>query len=300
LERARALERRLRHDYSYSLELPGHAVADPLADFLFTRKKGYCEHFATAMTVMLRTLNIPARLVTGFAGGVYNPISDLWVVRAADAHTWVEAWMPALGWVTFDPTPLDQDPAAFALFARLALYLDAAQTFWQDWVVSYDLRRQGTLSYRVERGARLLGIRWFDSIAGLGSAWPSNGVAWLRQAGLGAAILVALAACLWLLVPPLLRLARIWSGVRRVRRGRAGANDATLLYQRMLHLLQRRGYQKPAWFTPSEFAASLPPVGLGPAVAEFTLTYNRWRFGGYTDEAQCLSHLLDDLERRRP
>jgi hypothetical protein len=298
LERARALERHLRHDYAYSLELPGHALADPLADFLFTRKKGYCEHFATAMTVMLRTLSIPARLATGFESGTYNSISDLWVVRASDAHTWVEAWLPDRGWVTFDPTPADPNPGTFALFTKLGLYLDAAQTFWQDWVVSYDLRRQGTLSYRMEKGARLLGIRWSDSIAGLGAAWPSQGVQWLRQAGLGAVILVATAALVWVLFPPLVRLARFRRGVRRVRRGHAGASDATLLYQRMLQLLQRRGYQKPAWFTPAEFAASLPPSGLGTAVGEFTGTYNRWRFGGHADEAQRLSGLLEDLERQ--
>lgn len=297
LERARSLERHLRRDYTYSLELPGHAVADPLADFLFIRKKGYCEHFATAMTVMLRTLNIPARLATGFEGGTYNSISDLWVVRASDAHTWVEAWLPEHGWVTFDPTPADPNPSAFALFTHLGLYLDAAQTFWQDWVVSYDLRRQGTLSYRLEKGARLLGIRWSDSIAGLGAAWPSQGGQWVRQAGLGAVALLAASALVWVLVPPLTGLVRLWSGVRRVRLGRAGANDATLLYQRMLQFLQRRGYQKPAWFTPTEFAASLPPIGLGAAVEEFTRTYNRWRFGGHAEEAQRLSRLLEDLER---
>jgi protein-glutamine gamma-glutamyltransferase len=296
LERARALERRLRRDYAYSLELPGHAVADPLADFLFTRKKGYCEHFATAMTVMLRTLNIPARLATGFESGTYNSISDLWVVRASDAHTWVEAWLPQRGWVTFDPTPADPNPGAFALFTKLGLYLDAAQTFWQDWVVSYDLRRQGTLSYRMERGARLLGIRWSDSIAGLGAAWPSQGVQWLRQAALDTVILLAVGGGFWVLIPPLIRRARLRSGVRRARRGRAGASDASLLYQRMLQLLERRGYQKPAWFTPAEFAASLPKTGLGTAVGEFTSTYNRWRFGGYAEEAQQLSRLLEDLE----
>ena len=65
-ERARALERRLRHDYGYTLELLPAPVADPLATFLFARKKGHCEYFASAMAVMLRTLGIPSRVVTGF------------------------------------------------------------------------------------------------------------------------------------------------------------------------------------------------------------------------------------------
>ncbi|MGH9645490.1 MAG: transglutaminaseTgpA domain-containing protein, partial [Bryobacteraceae bacterium] len=88
-ERARALERRLRHDYGYTLELLPAPVADPLATFLFARKKGHCEYFASAMAVMLRTLGIPARVVTGFLGGVYNPMTGWQVVRASDAHSWV-------------------------------------------------------------------------------------------------------------------------------------------------------------------------------------------------------------------
>ena len=59
------------------------------------------------MAVMLRSQGIPARLATGFQSGVYNPVSDLWLVRASDAHSWVEAWIPGYGWRTFDPTPAD-------------------------------------------------------------------------------------------------------------------------------------------------------------------------------------------------
>jgi hypothetical protein len=81
-----------------------------------------------------------------------------------------------------------------------------------------------------------------------------------------------------------------------VRRGEASIADATLLYERMLHLMHRRGYQKPPWFTPAEFAASLPQTDLGQAVAEFTLTYNALRFGGQTQSAARLSVLLDRLE----
>jgi len=85
-------------------------VADPLAYFLFTRKQGHCEYFASAMTVMLRTAGIPARLATGFQSGVYNPITDFWLVRASDAHAWVEAWIPGRGWTTFDPTSARSQP----------------------------------------------------------------------------------------------------------------------------------------------------------------------------------------------
>jgi hypothetical protein len=102
----------------------------------------------------------------------------------------------------------------------------------------------------------------------------------------------------WLLGPPLVRLLRLRRRVDRLRRGQAGVGDATLLYERMLRILKRRGFQKPAWFTPAEFASSLPPGPLGAAVGEFTIAYNAMRFGGQTGVAPRLSLLLDTLEQR--
>jgi transglutaminase-like putative cysteine protease len=298
LERARTIERRLRADYGYTLELPDHEVADPLAYFLFTRKKGHCEYFASAMAVMLRAAGIPARLATGFQSGVYNPITDLWLVRASDAHAWVEAWIPGRGWTTFDPTPPDPRRGGFALLTRFELYLDAAETFWQEWVVSYDIGRQGTLADRMEQGARSMGVRWFDSLSGLNWNWRLRVAEWFRRYGAGIPIVLALGTLIWVLGPRLVRLARIRSRVERVRRGQATVGDATLLYERMLDLLKRRGYQKPAWFTPAEFAESLPPSQLGAAVTAFTVEYNALRFGRRTEVAPRLSMLLDELERR--
>jgi transglutaminase-like putative cysteine protease len=296
LERARAIERHLRTAYAYTLQLPARQVSNPLAYFLFTRKKGHCEYFASSMAVMLRSIGIPARLATGFQSGVYNPVSDLWLVRASDAHSWVEAWMPGHGWTTFDPTPPDPNPNNFALLAEVALYLDAAETFWREWVVTYDITRQGTLAYRMEQGARRLGIRWFDALLAIRSGWDSYVLAPSRR--FGNWVLAGLAAGLlaWLLGPPVLRLLRVRLRVERVRRGQASMADATLLYERMLHILKRRGYQKPAWFTPAEFAASLPRTPLGTTVAEFTTTYNALRFGGHTEVAPRLSVLLDELD----
>ncbi|HJT86520.1 MAG TPA: DUF3488 and transglutaminase-like domain-containing protein, partial [Bryobacteraceae bacterium] len=301
LERSRALERRLRSDYGYTLELPSHEIADPLAYFLFQKKKGYCEYFASAMAVMLRTLGIPSRLATGFLTGEYNPISGLWLVRASDAHAWVEAWIPGYGWTTFDPTPPDLNPPTFSLLTQLGLYLDASQTFWQEWVVGYDIGRQGVLTDRLQQGVRRMGIRWFDSLTGLESDdWKAQVGTWGRRFGGGAAGVLSLGALVWLLGPPVIRRLRLRRRVSRVRRGRAATGDATLLYGRMLHILKRRGYQKPPWFTPAEFAASLPRTPLGLSVAEFTDTYNAWRFGGKTDVAPRLSTLLDELERQEP
>ena len=229
---------------------------------------------------------------------MYNPITDFWLVRASDAHAWVEAWIPGYGWTTFDPTPPDPNRRGFALLANIGLYLDAAETFWQEWVVSYDISRQGTLADRLEEGTRRMGVRWFDSLSGVNWNWYLQVAAWFRRYGVRILIALALGAAIWVLGPRLVRLLRIRSRVERVRRGQATAGDATLLYERMLDLLKRRGYQKPAWFTPVEFAASLPPTQLGTAVTEFTVKYNALRFGRRTEVAPRLSMLLDELERR--
>lgn len=299
LGRARALEQGLRTDYAYTLELPQHEVQDPLADFLFTRRKGHCEYFASAMAVMLRTLNIPSRLATGFQMGVYNPYSDLWLVRASDAHSWVEAWIPGRGWTTFDPTPPDLSSHPFTLFSGFGLYLDAAETFWRQWVVGYDPNHQGTLADRIEQAARRLGIGWFDSLSGLKSWWAGRVKGWARRFGVGALVLLVVGYGLWSAGPPLWRALRIRRRVARVRRGEANGADATLLYERMLQVLRRQGYQKPAWFTPVEFARSLPATPMGRAVEEFTAAYNALRFGGRTEAAPRMSVLLDELEQSR-
>ena len=297
LARARAIERHLRSTYGYTLELPDREVADPLANFLFVRRKGHCEYFASSMAVMLRSLGIPSRLATGFQSGLYNPVSELWLVRASDAHSWVEAWIPGYGWTTFDPTPADPNAGGLALFTRMALYLDAAETFWQEWVVTYDLARQGTLAYHMELGAQRAGIRWFDTAAAVRSGWERYVAGWARRYGWQALGWAAGLATLGFAAGPLVRLMGMRRRVERVRRGQASTADATLLYQRMLHILQRRGYQKPPWFTPAEFARSLPRTPLGDSVGEFTATYNALRFGGHAETAPRLSILLDRMER---
>ncbi len=299
LERARAIERHLRTHYAYSLDMPAHEPADPLADFLFNRRTGYCEYFASAMAVMLRSIGIPARLATGFQTGVYNSLTGLWVVRAADAHAWVEAWMPARGWTTFDPTPPAIGGHTFALMSKLDLYLDAAGAFWQEWVVGYDPRRQGALAGSLQTGAGYLGFHW------LGAAWRAvdrkltAASPWVERRAGWAVGLIAFAAALWLFAPAAVSRIRTRMRVARLRGGGASAEDATLLYARMLALAKRRGFQKPAWFTPAEFAGSLPADAFGCAVAEFTGAYNALRFGR-RDEGARLSSLLASMEQARP
>jgi protein-glutamine gamma-glutamyltransferase len=86
-------------------ERPGRVAATPLADFVLHTKRGYCQHFAGAMALMLRYLGIPARVSAGFTSGSYDATHGTWTVTDHDAHTWVEAWFKGYGWLPFDPTP---------------------------------------------------------------------------------------------------------------------------------------------------------------------------------------------------
>ena len=137
-----AIEQALKWNYSYTREGTGFSV-DPVANFLFERKEGHCEYFATAMVVMLRSLGIPARPVNGFLGSQYNSYGDYYIVTEANAHSWVEVFFPKRGWVTFDPTPpVVAEKLVSASFTEMNLFLDSMKLQWYKWVVFYNLDRQ--------------------------------------------------------------------------------------------------------------------------------------------------------------
>ena len=104
-DEALALENYLRNNFRYTLDVsaPPHGV-DVADYFLFELKRGYCDYYATAMVVMARSVGLPARLVTGYDSGTYDPVKALYFVTAADAHAWVEVYFPGTGWVEFEPT----------------------------------------------------------------------------------------------------------------------------------------------------------------------------------------------------
>ena len=116
----------------------------------------------------------------------------------------------------------------------------------------------------------MAGIRWFDSLWDTGNTWEPRAAAWLRRFGLWLAAGILFAAGLRRFGARAIRALGLRLRVARAGRGPITACDATLLYQRMLAILERRGYRKPPWFTPAEFAASLPPGALRMAAGEFT------------------------------
>jgi len=293
MDRSQRIERHLRRDYQYSLESANRPVPDPLANFLFVTKRGYCEYFASAMAVMLRAMGIPARVATGFQSGYYNEVSGLYVVRASDAHAWVEGWIEGRGWVTFDPTPAARNGSGAGLLGRLNMYLDAADSAWQQWVLAYDLGHQAALAAKFVHGlaawnqtGRRGAAPWEPGFAERAKQWG----AW----GLG----LALAVAAGILGGP--RVWREWrrkAQVRRIARGGGAPGDASLLYGHMLEVLARRGFRKPPWFTPMEFARHLPPQE-NEWVTRFTALYNAVRFGGDAAGAAQLAGMLAELGKR--
>jgi hypothetical protein len=150
-DRARAIEQHLRTEYRYDLASPSGRDPQPLDHFLFESKRGHCEFYSTAMAIMLRTLNVPTRNVTGFVGGTYNRFGRFYAVRQGDAHSWVEVFLDEQGWVTFDPTPpADSAPKSDVdgFLARLRELLEATSQRWDQHVVRYDFNQQLSIVQR--------------------------------------------------------------------------------------------------------------------------------------------------------
>ncbi len=130
-DKAKAIESYMR-TYPYTLNVPPFPAGREIADyFLFDLKTGYCDYYATSMIVLARAAGLPARLVIGYASGAYDAINAEYVVREADAHSWVEIYFAGIGWVEFEPTagqPLlslpetssDEEPASIIPFVLQA------------------------------------------------------------------------------------------------------------------------------------------------------------------------------------
>lgn len=189
-ERVAALFNYLRSDaFAYTLEdLP--VSPNPLEDFLLVHRRGNCEYFASALGAMLRTVGVPARLVGGYRGGLYNRSGRYYIVRQKHAHVWVEALLPGMGWVRLDPTPRGTDfglldEAAGAL-GRLRVLLDTFNHYWVKVVINYDLERQFRMVHALRDPWRLLSFPWRPGRAFADSLGRAVGV------GTAAVLLLAL------------------------------------------------------------------------------------------------------------
>src|SRR6185369_5782297 len=142
VEKASLVESYLKRNYQYTLNLTWNPGEQPLSTFLFQAKAGHCEYFASSMAILLRAAGVPTRIVNGFLMGEYNPVGQDYIIRQSDAHSWVEIYRPGRGWMEFDPTPADSSHSEITLTTQLSHYVDAAELFWNSYVIVYDSSAQ--------------------------------------------------------------------------------------------------------------------------------------------------------------
>ena len=252
--------------FEYTLT-PPLLVKDSIDDLLFRTRQGFCEHFASAFAMLMRAAGVPARVVTGYLGGTWNPIGGYYTVRQSDAHAWVELWLEGRGWTRFDPTGViaperlqrgaidatDADIAGRSALLGEASWLrglrdawEAAGGWWQEQIVNFNRTKQ----------LNLLAVLGLDRL-GYG----------------GMALLLAAGAALW----AMLLLALL------ARRERPAHRDALArLWERFLVLLQRRGVAVADHDGPDAIRRRAQH-GLPEAAGDidvFAAGYARLRYGG--------------------
>lgn len=298
-DKAALLETYLKTHYGYTLQLPFTTPNDPLSNFLFERKQGHCEYFASSMAVMLRTLGIPARVVNGFRSDEFNDLTANYVVRARNAHTWVEAYFPGFGWQTFDPTPASTAGTPQG-WDRAMLYLDAAASFWREWIISYDSSHQLELGQAALSGTHAAWERareWarnrYDSML----KWAERSQEHVEHApgrwagiGLGIALLV-------LLLGNAGRIVR-WIQEKRLQAHpeKSPERAASMWYERMARTLARRGVKKTPAQTPQELVKKIEDETLRGKVERFNDAYEAARFGNSAEDAQRLPDLYEEVD----
>ena len=278
---SRALEWLGNNRFAYTLYPPLLSKRDRIDEFLFDSKRGFCEHFASSFTVLMRAAGVPARVVTGYQGGLLNPSADYFIIRQADAHAWVEVWLAGRGWQRVDPTfiiapariesGLSQsvNTANLPMMLRqdnawlrsLRLNLDVFVNHWNQWVIGYDEKKQLDFLQK-------LGI---DDLLSL-SLW------------LGAGLLMTLGSfALWLILsnrPP-------------------APDQASLLFRRYCKTLKAQHLIKAQHETALQFSLrcqrALPE--LQSEIAQITQFYLAAR---YADDADALARLTGAVQQFKP
>ncbi|NIP72936.1 MAG: DUF3488 domain-containing transglutaminase family protein [Gammaproteobacteria bacterium] len=284
----RALDMFREQPFVYTLDAPA-LRGDSVDAFLFGTRRGFCEHYASAFTVLMRAAGVPARVVTGYQGGEFNPLGDYLIVRQSDAHAWSEVWLDNEGWVRVDPTAaisperiVSGVEVALAREARWAitrrarpllhhigLLWDSIHNGWNQWVLGYGAERQRKLLARL--------------------GWPRvswKGLATALGGGIGTVLIAVFAVMSWRQRPPV-------------------PDPVPILYQRFCDKLARIGIRRAPHEGPLDFAdraSSLRPDLAGRA-RRITQLYIALRYGNGDGAGQ-----LDKLRyqvgrfsaRRRP
>jgi len=269
-DKAVAIEKWLDANATYTLQLADPGAQEPIDFFLFDRKKGHCEYFASAFAVLARAAGIPTRQVNGFLGGEWNEYQGYVAVRAGDAHSWDEVFFPGKGWVTFDPTPPDRhDPlgrGGTGWRAKMSRFLDTLRFQWTKWVIEYDLVAQLALFKDIGHALQHTAASVRDAAIAILRFWPF--------AAIGA--LAILALVYW----------RRHRAVEALTGGSAARprtrSSVAQSYEAALRQLAKVGHGREPAVTPREHAARLQ-LPIGDRFRELTELYYAAEWGGRRD-----------------
>ncbi|ATS18878.1 transglutaminase [Parathermosynechococcus lividus PCC 6715] len=281
-EQALYLTQALKQSYRLDTQIPKLAAEqDLVATFLFEWQGGYPDHFASALTLLLRSIGIPARLVTGLGTGEFNPFTGLYIVRNTDAYALTEAYFPELGWFLFDPIPgHDLYPATLEVDQTFSVL----QQFWNwvtGWLPTPVTGFFGTLFAALES----LLTQFMDLF--------SQGLGGIIQ---GILLLCGAAIALWFGI----YLWQSWRYRQRLRR----LSAIEQLYVQMLDWLAQQGFPKRNSQTPWEYAQYLRDVPQLDSLSQraidtLTHAYVSWRYGGAALPLPALRRALGQLKDQR-
>lgn len=260
-----------RHQqFFYTLQPPALGE-QPVDDFLFGTRAGFCEHYASAFAVLARAAGLPTRVVAGYQGGERNPVADYWIVRQSDAHAWTEVWLGGR-WVRYDPTAavaperiesglgaalpgLSGDALPLLgtgeWLGRMALRWDAVNATWDRWVLAFGPDQQSAL------------------LEGLGIQSPS-----LRDIALVCAVTVSAVLLLF-----------TWFGLRTNSVQHDPVEEA---WQRLCRLLAKKVRPRAPTEGPAEYAAAVAAMrpDVGAAIQSLAASYLRLRYDGVPTPAE--------------
>ncbi|NJK30387.1 MAG: DUF3488 domain-containing protein [Acaryochloris sp. SU_5_25] len=280
-EKALYLAQALKQTYSLQPNLPALSPQEDLVNaFLFKHKGGYPDHFSTVLTIMLRSIDIPARLVTGLGPGQFNAFTGMYEVQNIDAYALTEVYIPQWGWFTFDPIPGHdlvppsvEDDYTFSVL----------KSFWS-WVAGWlpSPLANGLTAILTTLGAGLAQVLGF-----LTSGWQGWIVGLLILSGL--AVLVWLSPQTW----------RFWRYHQRL----ASLPPMERLYQQMLKILANWGTPKYRHEAPFEYVQRIVPI-YSPTVVvlvlEISQAYVGWRYGQQKGNVSHLQQQLQVLRKHVP
>jgi len=269
------LARFTQNPYVYTLRPPALRGADPVDEFLFETRRGFCEHYASSFTVLMRAAGIPARVVTGYQGGELNPLNKRMTVRQSDAHAWSEVWLPGEGWIRVDPTAAVAPSRIELSLADAVPYADLAPG---------RLLRTVPILQNLQQAWDAADSAWNEWILGYG---PDQQIALLRSLGVDKPDWRSLTVLLGATLAALLAGLTLWTAWRYRR---PQVDEVQRLYQRYARRLARHGIRREPWEGPLHYCdravRSLP--AFAGAMRGITTCYLRLRYEGRTEPEELV------------